>query len=777
MAKNWAIIIGINNYSYLEHLKFAKTDAEAMHYWLQQEGGFDRQGLFLFTDDSKPIEADPPIPTEPTFGHLDTFFDVQFEQQLLTNVDNLWFFFSGHGNRGSGGDYLMLSDSNPRRLEQTALSVSYITERLRNWGAGNVVMFIDACRNVENQAKGGTIITQDYQGMIAFYSCRAREKSLEVKSIERGAFTHVLLQALGETKKQNRCLTVAELEKYLMTEVPKLSPNQHPLARVEPTYKSEFILFGEAQKDNIELLKNLAYKKVFEDKKEEAREVLIHANIAAKGSDLEIINSLVKLSSSSRVIEPNQSKSENIKSLADGEIELKRKDERITIFIDGDNLSGTVLRSSTELDYQRLLSIFQAKSSTCQAFFYLTVTNVTPPHLLPKLEKYGYQIRQAKGNNFKSNIDSLLISDLIGLSESYDTAVLVSGDSDFCEPIKQIQSRGKSVELISFLSSTSRELIEIADIYLDLESESIELLDLPTYKFETVTFDHRGEIIKRKTKTARYYAEDLGKDITLDMVAVPGGKFRMGTEDSEIERLCKKYNVDYFRRERPQHEVTVPPFFMGKYPITQAQWRAIASRPDLKVERDLNPNPANFKDLEESDLCPVERVSWYDAVEFCKRLSKLSKLGTEREYRLPSEAEWEYACRAGTTTLFSFGETITGKLANYNASYTYAEEAKGENRQQTTPVGQFLPNGFGLYDMHGNVWEWCLDIWHDNYEDAPTDGSAWLGGGYDDYRIMRGGSWDTYPNFCRSAYRDFNRRDNTDVSFGFRVACVAGRTL
>ena len=178
----------------------------------------------------------------------------------------------------------MLSDSNPRRLEQTALSVSYITERLRNWGAGNVVMFIDACRNVENRAKGGTITTQDYQGMIAFYSCRDKEKSLEVKSIERGAFTYVLLQALEETKQQHRCLTVAELEAYLMNEVPKLSPNQHPLARVEPTYKSNFILFGEAQEEDIETLKNLAYKKAFvENKKEEARELLLHANKAAKG--------------------------------------------------------------------------------------------------------------------------------------------------------------------------------------------------------------------------------------------------------------------------------------------------------------------------------------------------------------------------------------------------------------------------------------------------------------------------------------------------------------
>jgi len=333
MAKNWAIIIGVKGYSYLQDLNFAKKDAEAMHQWLQQAGGFDPQGLFLFTDDAQPIPTNPPIPTKPTFGHLDTFFDVQFDRQLLNSSDNLWFFFSGHGNRGAGGDYLMLSDSNPRRLENTALSVSYITERLRNWGAGNVVMFIDACRNVEDQAKGGTITPQDYQGMIAFYSCRDKEKSLEVKSIERGAFTHVLLQALKETKRQRSGLTVSELERYLMREVPKFSPNQHPLARVEPTYKSNFILFGEAQEKDIESLYNLALRKGFvENKKEEARELLLHANKAAKGGNLGIIDALQRLSTLPQEVEgvepvippppQPQTESQKEKSPGDEEIEL-----------------------------------------------------------------------------------------------------------------------------------------------------------------------------------------------------------------------------------------------------------------------------------------------------------------------------------------------------------------------------------------------------------------------------------------------------------------------
>ena len=168
--------------------------------------------------------------------------------------------------------------------------------------------------------------------------------------------------------------------------------------------------------------------------------------------------------------------------------------------------------------------------------------------------------------------------------------------------------------------------------------------------------------------------------------------------------------------ESPQHRVTVSTFFISRYPVTQAQWQAIASLD--KVDIDLKADPSRFK----GDNRPVEQVNWYDAVEFCARLSR----ETGREYILPSEAEWEYACRAGTTTPFHFGETITTDLANYNGNYTYGSGPKGVYREETTPVGSFSPNAFGLSDMHGNVWEWCEDNWHNNYEGAPTDGSAWL---------------------------------------------------
>jgi formylglycine-generating enzyme required for sulfatase activity len=262
-------------------------------------------------------------------------------------------------------------------------------------------------------------------------------------------------------------------------------------------------------------------------------------------------------------------------------------------------------------------------------------------------------------------------------------------------------------------------------------------------------------VIERQQQQAYRLIEILPGDIPLEMVIIPGGTFLMGSPPDEPGRRDD---------EGPQHQVTVPTFCMGRYPITQGQWRAVATLP--KIEQELNPDPAQFK----GDIRPVEQVSWDDAAEFCARLSAHA----DRAYRLPSEAEWEYACRAGTTTPFHFGETLASKLANYDGRNTYAGGPKGQYRRETTPVDHFgIANPFGLTDMHGNVREWCQDTWHSNYEGVPTDGSAWLG---DSPRhVRRGGSWDDGPRNCRSAYRFSYIAVSRDDFNGFRVCCAAPR--
>ncbi|PSB03519.1 bifunctional serine/threonine-protein kinase/formylglycine-generating enzyme family protein [Merismopedia glauca] len=286
---------------------------------------------------------------------------------------------------------------------------------------------------------------------------------------------------------------------------------------------------------------------------------------------------------------------------------------------------------------------------------------------------------------------------------------------------------------------------------------------LKTFQFEVVTLkvEKRGlfgintALVQSKTtKQAEYFTEDLGGGITLDMVSIPGGTFMMGSPAGEG-----------YDHEKPQHQVTISPFFMGKFTVTQAQWQAVAKF--TKIDRDLKPDPSWFKGANR----PVESVSWDDAMEFCARLSR----HTGQSYRLPSEAEWEYACRAGTTTPFHVGETITTDLANYRGEDTYGSEPKGIYRKQTTYVGTFPANAFGLYDMHGNVNEWCADALHKNYDGAPTDGKAWGNGENMAISVLRGGSWYFSPNGCRSGCRGSNERDNGYSQLGFRVVFVPGR--
>jgi formylglycine-generating enzyme required for sulfatase activity len=294
-------------------------------------------------------------------------------------------------------------------------------------------------------------------------------------------------------------------------------------------------------------------------------------------------------------------------------------------------------------------------------------------------------------------------------------------------------------------------VINIPQVEKSLEEKSVKEKSrerekgLLTFNFEVVTVNNSGKIINKKPGSAKYYVEKLGNDVELEMVAISGGTFTMGSPSSE---------KDSRDSERPQHKVKVREFFIGKYPVTQAEWRVVAGW--SKIERDLNPNPSCFK----GDNRPVEQVSWYDAVEFCQRLSKK----TGKQYSLPSEAQWEYACRAGTTTPFYFGETITTELVNYDGNYSYGNGPKGEYREETTPVGSFPPNTFGLYDMHGNVWEWCADSWQNNYQGAPKDDRPWLVKDNDNRYSLRGGSWYYLPRDCLSAYRYGN--------IGCRVASV-----
>ena len=626
MTKNFAITIGINKYEYLDRpLNYAASDAEKVRDFLLSEADFNQ--VFYYSDYSPSINN---ISTRPTRSGLLRLLKVTFEKEFMGAGDNFWFFFSGHGARVKGIDYIIPSDAFIEDIENSAISVNYIIQRLQRCGADNVVLILDACReqgdNISKDIKGVGEQTEKEareKGVITICSCSPNEYSWELKDLQQGVFTYALLEGLGSKGKKATVERLNEHLKYRVKELAKSQGKQTPSIMADPIEKSHLILMPKyATKSDISMLKNYCYQAQVDENFELAESLWIR--VLETGVDRDAIKALQKIAIQKQKIE------------------------------------------------------------------------VSP---------------YRENKNF----------------ESKDT--------------------------------NAKKYVSIE------ESEKGKL-----FTFEVVKVNSSGSIVNRRQESARQRIEDLGDGTELEMVYIPGGTFMMGSPENEKQRRDD---------EGPQHNVTVSPFFMGKYPVTQGQWRAIASQTNLKVKLDLNPEPSYFKEsYQDIDRWqrPVEKVKWIEAVEFCERLSKL----TGNDYRLPSESEWEYACRAGTTTPFYFGETITSELANFNGEYTYGKSSKGEYRKETTPVGQFPPNAFGLYDMHGNVYEFCQDVYHKNYNEAPTDGSAWEieGDSDSDRRVLRGGSWVFIPRWCRSANRFNFFSVVTDSYFiGFRLVSFPPRTL
>jgi formylglycine-generating enzyme required for sulfatase activity len=284
---------------------------------------------------------------------------------------------------------------------------------------------------------------------------------------------------------------------------------------------------------------------------------------------------------------------------------------------------------------------------------------------------------------------------------------------------------------------------------------------LSSFTYNVPHLDDQGFFTGNEKKTNRSFIEKSSA-AGIEMVSIPGGSFQMGSSSSEVETAFNEIlrinhevegqinqtDKDIITSEMPRHRVNLNPFFMGKYEITQGQWR--------RVMGDLPDGiPAELR----GDDKPVVNVTWGQATKFCEILNKNGDL----HYRLPTEAEWEYAARAGTESLFSYGDNINSTYVNFFAWVPFNNTEKGEFRRRTVGMGEIeAPNNFGLYNMEGNVWEWCEDSWHWDYNGAPTDGSAWRAplrrvasgdDGESSYRVIRGGAYDSIGSDCRSAHR------------------------
>jgi formylglycine-generating enzyme required for sulfatase activity len=253
------------------------------------------------------------------------------------------------------------------------------------------------------------------------------------------------------------------------------------------------------------------------------------------------------------------------------------------------------------------------------------------------------------------------------------------------------------------------------------------------------------------------------------LALIPAGRFQMGSPEHERRiAMAAGAQKNWLARETPQHWVGIErAFALGRHPVSVGEWRAFVRDTGWQGQGEVDWDAPGFA---QTDTHPVVGITWHDAQRYVQWLSA----HTGQRYRLPSEAEWEYACRAGTRTAFSCGDTIGTDQANYDGNFTYNGGAHGVYRKGTTPAGAFPPNPWGLCDMHGNVWEWVQDVVHENYEGAPADGSAWEEGGDQSRRILRGGSWLYNPRYLRSALRNgFSAVLSNDI-VGFRVVRELG---
>jgi formylglycine-generating enzyme required for sulfatase activity/uncharacterized caspase-like protein len=673
MSQNWAICIGIDQYDNLQPLQYAKRDAEALREFFQGEAGFDK--VYFFAEDAPPIATDfgEPMRSTPSGGTLRRFLRVRFEQKFLKPSDNFWFFFAGHGRRERDRDYIMPIDADPGNVEETAIPVSYVTERLRRCGAENIILLLDACRN-EGARDGQGIGAELHSGVVTISSCSPSERSYEIAELQHGAFTYTTLEGLrlqGETN----CATVERLDLHLRMRVPELcakyrKPRQTPYTHAEPLEKLHLILLPKF----------------------------------ASLSDLGPI------------------KLDALQAETNGDLE------------------------TAEQLWWRVIAVSATDAQAHEAIKRIALKQSPASPAGPPEASVASSTRQAEPRRRLSTRSI---------------------------PLTRRQALG-----VAAIAAAGTGAVIAAPFVQRWTSRP----SLRTISFEVATVDEKGTRNPPEKYKAALFTERLGSAGGLDMVSIPGGGFTMGSPADEPERRPN---------EGPQHHVSLAAFFMAPSPVTQAQWSAVVSAHPDRIHRDLDPGPSFFKGI---DL-PVESITWNEAEEFCLRLAAI----TGRPYRLPSEAEWEYCCRAGTVTPFHFGPTITPELANYCGtggavcgdsdgksiasdvyadvkynSGAYGQGPPGIFRATTTRPGTFPPNRFGLYDTHGNVWEYCLDKVTDNYADAPQDGSANLSGRRDAQRILRGGSWSHNPAICRSAYRD--SIDPGDAGWqgriGLRVVCT-----
>ncbi|WP_286395209.1 caspase, EACC1-associated type [Pseudanabaena mucicola] len=707
----YALLIGISNYTKgLDPLPSAVKDVDALRQVLlnPEIGSFADGDVVVLKDAEK--------------GAIETAIYDLFANRKPDDL--LLFYFSGHGVTDDRRDFYFSGTSTSKEaLPPTAVSSVYVQSEMDRSRSQRQVAILDCChsgafpKGMKAKDIGTVDIKLGGEGRAILTAADSSQYAFEQEGFELSLYTHFLVEGLktgAADRDEDGDVSVDELHVYVEGKVKSVNNSMSP--KFFGQKEGHRIVLARAAQDDPKLKFRKEVEKVVKRSNGRisaiARSLLVEKSEGIDSLDVEaIIN---------EVLRPYQEYTKK----------LRKYETALTQMIAEEFPFSEVTQEELQ-EYENHLGL---RDSDLQEIKNRIIGN--------KQVEYEQRLQQEQAQAEAARLRLQQEEEERLRLQQVAEAERQRQESDRLERLRKQAEEEERLKRLQEEAERVKNQQQSKPAQPEFEFEFVKVRLVKESGFLGIGGGTKIELDRKKGKV-QYIRENLGNGVTLDLVKIPAGKFSMGSN---------KYSS-----EQPIHDVSIKEFWMGKYAITNAQWYAV-----------MGTKPSDLSDVKfQGENQPVINVSWDDATEFCKKLSqKINK-----KVRLPSEAEWEYACRAGTTTDFHFGETITPELVNYDGNYPYGDALKGEYRQKTVDVNfaKFSPNAWGLYQMHGNVWEWCEDVWHENYNGAPNDGSAWLTGGEQNRRALRGGSWPNYADVCRSAYRCRCNAGNWSGSIGFRV--------
>lgn len=707
----YALLIGISNYTKgLDPLPSAVKDVDALRQVLlnPEIGSFADGDVVVLKDAEK--------------GAIETAIYDLFANRKPDDL--LLLYFSGHGVTDDRRDFYFSGTSTSKEaLPPTAVSSVYVQSEMDRSRSQRQVAILDCChsgafpKGMKAKDIGTVDIKLGGEGRAILTAADSSQYAFEQEGFELSLYTHFLVEGLktgAADRDEDGDVSVDELHVYVEGKVKSVNNSMSP--KFFGQKEGHRIVLARAAQDDPKLKFRKEVEKVVKRSNGRisaiARSLLVEKSEGIDSLDVEaIIN---------EVLRPYQEYTKK----------LRKYETALTQMIAEEFPFSEVTQEELQ-EYENHLGL---RDSDLQEIKNRIIGN--------KQVEYEQRLQQEQAQAEAARLRLQQEEEERLRLQQVAEAERQRQESDRLERLRKQAEEEERLKRLQEEAERVKNQQQSKPAQPEFEFEFVKVRLVKESGFLGIGGGTKIELDRKKGKV-QYIRENLGNGVTLDLVKIPAGKFSMGSN---------KYSS-----EQPIHDVSIKEFWMGKYAITNAQWYAV-----------MGTKPSDLSDVKfQGENQPVINVSWDDATEFCKKLSqKINK-----KVRLPSEAEWEYACRAGTTTDFHFGETITPELVNYDGNYPYGDALKGEYRQKTVDVNfaKFSPNAWGLYQMHGNVWEWCEDVWHENYNGAPNDGSAWLTGGEQNRRPLRGGSWINIALYCRSAYRYRNIADIRYLVIGFRV--------